>query len=243
MGGSFTHAKLKQPDLNHLAADGASNAIGSISEYESISRTDRANDVTFNVCYAHQNQRSGGYASGTIQFAEPVNVGLGEILIKSHQIQVRISRAPARMKVLRQVQESHQRKPMLSPNPAGETRWDGFAKETTRANMSMGDICETIQTLLADGGYDRGLITKEELASGDFSRHTYTNSNKMILRMFESAVEPATVFSKFTQDNRNTFSYVLFEARLAIAKSREDTITMYPGEYTFTYNCKRSSVN
>jgi hypothetical protein len=221
-----------------MSADGASSAIGSISEYESISRTDRTNDVTFNVCYAHQNQRSGGYALVTIQFAEPVNVGLGDILIKSHQIQVRISRAPAWMKVLRGVQESHQCNPMLSPDPAGETRWDGFAKETKRANILMGDTCKTIQTLLADGGYDRGLLTKEEINSGDFSRLTYTNSNKMVLRMFESAVEPATVFSKFTQDNRDTWSYVLLEARLAIAKSREDTFTMHPGKYTFTCNCK-----
>jgi hypothetical protein len=42
MGGSFTLAKMQHSDINHLAADGASNAIGSISEYESISRTDRA---------------------------------------------------------------------------------------------------------------------------------------------------------------------------------------------------------
>jgi hypothetical protein len=95
-----------------------------------------------------------------------VNPGLGEILIKSHQIQVRISRAPARMsmKVLREVQSSHNRKPLLTPDPAGETRWDGFAKETAKANVIMGDTCETIQLLLAEGGYDRGLLTKEEIA-------------------------------------------------------------------------------
>jgi hypothetical protein len=163
-----------------------------------------------------------------------VNPVLGEILIKSHQIQVRISLAPARMKVLREVQSSHNRKPLLTPDPAGETRWDGFAKETAKANMIMGDTCETIQLLLAEGGYDRGLLTKEEIASGDYSHLPYSNTNKMILRMFESAVEPCTAFSKFTQDNRDTFSYVLFEARKAIAKSREDTFTMHAGEYTNT---------
>ena len=50
---SFKSAKLKHSDINQLAADGASNAIGSMSEYESLSRTERANDVDFDVCLAH----------------------------------------------------------------------------------------------------------------------------------------------------------------------------------------------
>ena len=56
---SFECAKLKHADVNQFSADGASNAIGSVSEYESLSRTARGNDVQFDVCYAHQNQRSG----------------------------------------------------------------------------------------------------------------------------------------------------------------------------------------
>lgn len=42
---SFKAANVKHSDLNQLAADGASNAIGSVSEYESLSRTERANDM------------------------------------------------------------------------------------------------------------------------------------------------------------------------------------------------------
>jgi hypothetical protein len=96
---SFECAKLKHADVNQFAADGDSNAIGSVSEYESLSRTAHPNEVQFDVCYAHQNQRSGGYASGSLIFAETVDTALGEILIKNHQIQVNICRSTNRMNV------------------------------------------------------------------------------------------------------------------------------------------------
>ena len=80
---------------NYLAADGASNAIGSISEYKCLSCPMHPNDVEFHVCYAHQNEHSGGFASGTIEYAQPANEELGNSLVKSHDIQVHISRKPA----------------------------------------------------------------------------------------------------------------------------------------------------
>jgi hypothetical protein len=77
---------LTNQDINQLAADRASNAIGSIAEYESLAQLIRSNDVELSVCIAHQNERSGGYASGTIAFAVPANQELGDILDKSHRI-------------------------------------------------------------------------------------------------------------------------------------------------------------
>ena len=59
----------------------------------------------------------------------------------------------------------------------------------------------------------------------------YTAKDKMILRQFEGASIPAKLFSKFTQDTKETWSYVLFESRLAIALSRSDTFTIQPGMY------------
>lgn len=79
-----------------MAADGASNAIGSVLELESRTRTVRSNDVDLGICIAHQNERAGGYASGTQEYADPVNLELGDILHKSHGIQVRMNRAPTR---------------------------------------------------------------------------------------------------------------------------------------------------
>ena len=60
---SLREATVKDYDVSVLSADGASNA-----EYS-------------DVCLAHQNERSGGFASGTICFAsEPdVNKELGSI--------------------------------------------------------------------------------------------------------------------------------------------------------------------
>ena len=94
---SLDQVGIKSGDINQLSADGASNAIGSVAEYESLSRTDRSNDVLITRCLAHQNERSAGYASGTLKFAQPKNEALGAILKKSHKIQVDISHAPTRL--------------------------------------------------------------------------------------------------------------------------------------------------
>ena len=40
-------------DFSQLTADGASNAIGSMQEFEVLTRHGRPNDVDFAVCYAH----------------------------------------------------------------------------------------------------------------------------------------------------------------------------------------------
>jgi hypothetical protein len=227
---SFECTKLKHADVNQFAADGASNAIGSVSEYESLLQTARPNEVHFDVCCAYQNQCSGGYASGTLKFAEPVNTTLGEILIKNHQIQVHICHSTSRMKVYRDVQKSHSRKPMLNSDLGNKTRWDNFIAEAKRAVTIMGDVCETNVKLLCPGGDDRNLLTPAEAAAKDYSRLIYMDLDKNILRQFECAARPAITFSKFTQDNRDTFSYVLFESRRTVAQSREDNFSMLNGK-------------
>ncbi len=181
---SFECAKLKHADVNQFAADGASNAIGSVSEYESLLQTAHPNEVHFDVCYAHQNQCSGGYASGTLKFAEPVNTALGEIIIKNHQIQVHICRSTNRMKVYHDVQKSHSHKPMLNPDPGNKTRWDNFIEDAKRAVTIMGDVCETNVKLLGPGVDDCNLKTPAEAAAKDYSRLIYTDLDKMILHQF-----------------------------------------------------------
>ncbi len=126
-------------DWAQLSADGGSNAIGSIQKYEVVSRSEgQQTSVEFNICYSCQNEHSGGYASGTMKFADKPNEELGAILRKSHEIQVRISWAPKRMKLYSDIQRRQGRKPLLAPDPAGETRWNGCIDETTRANQIMG---------------------------------------------------------------------------------------------------------
>ncbi len=121
MNDSFVAARVKHSDLHQLSADGAFNAIGSLAEYEVLSHASCPNDIDFNVCLAHQNECSGGYASGTIKFDEPVNDELGGVLTKNHQIHVRLNWSAPRMKVYCSMQERHEHKPKLSPDPAGET--------------------------------------------------------------------------------------------------------------------------
>ena len=87
---------IQQDDWGQLAADGGSNAIGSIREFELVTGFEdggRESSVDFNICYSHQNERSGGYASGTVQFSDSQNDVLGGILKKSHGIQVRINQS------------------------------------------------------------------------------------------------------------------------------------------------------
>jgi hypothetical protein len=148
---SFFEATLYNKDINQFLANGALNAIGLITEYESLSCPTRPNDVQLSVCFAHQNKQSGRYASGTITFAVPANKELGDVLEKSHKIQARLSRYSHRMAIYCEVQLRNYRKPMLNPDPANETRWNGTIDETVRANMIMGDVSEMLEIFLSAG--------------------------------------------------------------------------------------------
>ncbi len=83
-------------DFAQFTADGTSNAIDFMQEFEVLTGDGDGppTSVDFAVCYAHQNEQSGGKASGTVKFAEITNDNLGDLLKKSHKIQVRISMAP-----------------------------------------------------------------------------------------------------------------------------------------------------
>lgn len=77
---SLSESNIKDGDINQLSADGAANSIGAVSECEALSRTHRSNDLSSTVCLAHQNTRSGGLASGTIEVTEPQNAELGTVI-------------------------------------------------------------------------------------------------------------------------------------------------------------------
>jgi hypothetical protein len=99
----------------------------------------------------------------------------------------------------------------------------------------MGDICAALTTLLSPGGSDCDSLTAAEIVSNDFSRVSYTDHDKAVLRQFEGASMPAKKFSKFTQDNREAWSYVLYESRLAIALSRDESFTIVAGVYCVSH--------
>jgi hypothetical protein len=226
MAESFVEASLTNQDINQLAADGASNAIGSTAEYELLTQPTRSNDVELSVCNAHQNEWLGGYAVGMIAFAVPANQELGDILDKSHGIQVGLSRSSIRMAIYHDIQVKNKHKPILVPGPTNKTRWNGTIDETIRANTIMGDVYESLDILLGEGGDDRAKLVNKTMAES-----TYTDNDKMVLQQFEGAAVPAKVYSKFTQDTKETRSYVLYESKLAIASSRKDTFTIQPGKY------------
>ncbi len=96
--------------------------------------------------------------------------------------------------------------------------------------MIMGDMYKTIMKLLNVGGEDRGLLTADEVSSEDYSRLSYTDEEKMILCQFKGAATAAKVFSKFTQDGQDAWSYVLLSTRLAIHQSKTDTFTIVQGK-------------
>ena len=87
----------------------------------------------------------------------------------------------------------------------------------------MGDVSELLDILLGEGGDDRAMLVNKTM-----SELTYTDDNKMVLW---GAAVPAKVYSKFTQDTNETWWYVLYESKLAIASSRKDTFTIQPGKY------------
>jgi hypothetical protein len=84
MDDSINAIELLVADFCQFATDGASNAIGSIAEYKSQTREERSNDISVSrCCVSHNNKLSLGYASGLLDYANPVNVELGDILKKA----------------------------------------------------------------------------------------------------------------------------------------------------------------
>lgn len=218
-------------DWNNLSADGASNAIGAVAEYEVVTRDGRPSSVDFDTCFAHQNQRSALRSSGVVTFKTgPTNKDLGNCLNKSHEIQVRIYRSPNRMTVLNAIQTEKGRDPHMGPKLRTDTRWDSSYDETKRANQIMGDICDTLTALLDVGGDDRHLLTASEIESNDYGGLTYTQEDKKILRQYEGVSLPSRNYSKFLQDRNNTPSYVLFESRMAIQDTLAEYFVIHPGE-------------
>lgn len=126
MRDSVDEAMIENDDFNQLAADGGSNAIGSIQEFEVVARDEgRTTSTDFGVCVSHQNERSGGLASGTTKFKEMENEALGLILIKNHENQVRLNRSGTRMDSYNGVQDQKERNPHVGAEPCGGTRWGG----------------------------------------------------------------------------------------------------------------------
>ena len=89
-----------------MSADGGSNAIGSIQEFEVVGQEKDEggmNNTDFNVCFSHQNEWSWGYAYGAVKFTSLPNEPLGEVLKKHHTIQQRINRHTGHVQVYREV--------------------------------------------------------------------------------------------------------------------------------------------
>jgi hypothetical protein len=72
-------------------------------------------------------------------------------------------------------------KPLLAPNLAGETCWNGRLDKTIRANQIIGDLCEVNNILLAPNGDDFSIVKESKHESNDLSCLTYNLEDKMIL--------------------------------------------------------------
>jgi hypothetical protein len=161
-----------------------------------------------------------------MKFADKLHEELGAILRKSHEIQVRISRAPKRMKLYSDIQWRQGHKPLLAPDPAGETRCNGCIDETIRANQIMVDLCEANNVLLAPNGDDFSMVKESEHDSNDLSCIIYNLEDKMILRQFEGAAAPAKYLCLFLQDKKYSWSYVLFTIRVILKQTRTETFAI-----------------
>ncbi len=161
-----------------------------------------------------------------MKFADKPNEELGAILKKSHEIQVRISWSPKGMKLYSDIQRKQGHKPLLAPDPAGETCWNGCIDETIRANLIMGDLCEANNILLAPNGDDFSMVKESERESNDLSYITFNLENKMILLQFEGAAAPAKHLCLFLQDKKFMWSYILFTIWVILKQTRSETFAI-----------------
>jgi hypothetical protein len=141
------------------------------------------------------------------------------------------------MQVYRSIQTKRDRKPMLNPKPANDTRWNARQDEARRANEIMGDLCSTFEKLLAPDGDDYNLLSDKEKETGDISAYIYSDWEKMLLRQFEAAAMGAKYFSKFTQEKSSSPAYVLLNIQLAIKYVSGDYLEMHSSEYTGVACC------
>jgi hypothetical protein len=106
------------------------------------------------------------------------------------------------MKLYSDIQRRQGRNPLLAPDPAGETHWNGYIDERIRANQIMGNLCEANNVLMAPNGDDFSMVKESECESIDLSCLTYNLEDKMILRQFEGAAAPAKYLCLFLQDKK-----------------------------------------
>ena len=230
MHDSVKALELLMSDFNQFVSDGASNAIGSIAEFESQTREERSNDISVQRCVSHNNELSLGYASGLLDYTDRVNEELGDILKKLHTSQVRLSRSGNRMLVYRAIQEKKGRNPALVPVPGNDTRWNSRQVEVGRFLMTEGDQLETSMQLFSKGGDDYDLLTDKEKKASDLSRFIISDHEKMVLRQWEASAMLAKYFSKFTQDRRNTQAYLLLEIQMVLDLANRDYFEMHNGK-------------
>jgi len=93
--------------------------------------------------------------------------------------------------------------------------------------MIMGDASDCLKQLLAPGGADYNLLTREEKESSDTSRLSYTNQDKKVYRHFEGAGEPSKQLCQFLQEDGDAWSYITFQLRHVIKASSADTIPIH----------------
>ena len=91
----------------------------------------------------------------------------------------------------------------------------------------MGDVSDALALLLSKGGDDYSMLTKEEQDDNDVSRLSYTEQDKLVLRQYEGAAEPARRLCLFLQDQRNAWPYVTFELQLCLQDTDAPTMTIY----------------
>ena len=101
---SHLKAGLKGEYIMCHSTDGASNAVASSMEFQAMTNAVKKEKIRHYTCYAHQVNRSAKYASGTGDFKTPANVELAKVLKKLHEINGRVYRNEARLKVLFAVQ-------------------------------------------------------------------------------------------------------------------------------------------
>jgi hypothetical protein len=72
---SMAEGKVQKYDFSHPAADGESNAVGAVQEYEVVGQEQggRTNNTDFTIYHTHQQECAGGFAAGTAKFASLPN--------------------------------------------------------------------------------------------------------------------------------------------------------------------------
>jgi hypothetical protein len=149
-------------------------------------------------------------ASGISNHKINLNEGLKIVLDKLHATAVRMCQGSKRKEVLMAVRKEHGRKKVWPVTFSARTRWDGVHEETKMASINQRDLDVAVNRCISYSGIDSDIYDQNR---DDLGTVLFNANDWLIIRQYESGMEPCRIYSATIQTSQVSFHIELFESR------------------------------